>query len=93
MIQIQSKILSNVSKYVKKSGVLVYSTCSIEEEENWQIINNFLNSNQNFKLNSAEKYIPKQFVDKNGCMSILPDLNGLDGIFASRLIKKWFINT
>lgn len=88
MIQIQSSILSNIAKYVKKSGVLVYSTCSIEQEENWQIIDNFLNSNDNFELERGEKYIPEQFIDKNGCMSILPDTNGFDGIFAARMIKR-----
>ena len=88
MIQIQSSILKNIAKYVKKSGTLVYSTCSIEQEENWQIIDNFLNSNGNFKLDLADKFIPKQFVDKNGCMSILPNSDGLDGIFAARLVMK-----
>ena len=88
MIQIQSSILANVAKYVKQSGVLVYSTCSIEEEENWQIIDNFLNSNSNFELDLANKFVPKQFVDNNGCLSILPNSYGLDGIFAARLIKK-----
>ena len=88
MVQIQSSILTNVAKYVKQSGILLYSTCSIEEEENWQIIDNFLNSNSNFELDLAHKFVPKQFVDKNGCLSILPDSYGLDGIFAARLIKK-----
>ena len=84
MVQIQSSILTNVAKYVKQSGILLYSTCSIEEEENWQIIDNFLNSNSNFELDLAKKFVPKKFVDKNGCMSIFPDSNGLDGIFAAR---------
>ncbi len=88
MVKIQTSIISNVSNYVNDYGVLVYSTCSIEEEENWQIIDNFLNSNNNFELDNAKKYIPEKFVDKNGCMSILPQSDGMDGIFAARLIKK-----
>ena len=88
MVQIQSSILANVAKYAKQSGVLLYSTCSIEEEENWQIIDNFLNSNSNFELDLAHKFVPKQFVDEKGCLSILPNSYGLDGIFAARLIKK-----
>ena len=67
--------------------MLVYSTCSIEEEENWGIIDNFLNSNQDFKLDRADKFIPKEYVDKNGCLSIFPPTHNLDGIFAARLIK------
>ena len=34
----------------------------------------------------ANNFIPDQYVDKNGCLSIFP-FNGLDGIFAARLIK------
>ncbi len=84
---IQRSILDNVSKYINKGGALVYSTCSIEKEENWELIENFLNSNTNFKLDSADKFISSKFVDSNGCLSILPSTQGLDGVFAARLIK------
>ena len=87
MVKIQSSIINNISKYLDKKGVLVYSTCSIEEEENWGIIDNFLNSHQDFKLDRADKFIPKEYVDKNGCLSIFPPTHNLDGIFAARLIK------
>ena len=87
IIDIQTEIIANVSKYLDYQGVLVYSTCSIEEEENWGIIDNFLNSNQDFKLDRADKFIPKEYVDKNGCLSIFPPTHNLDGIFAARLIK------
>ena len=43
--KIQQKILENCSKYLKKGGVLIYSTCSILKEENENIINNFINKN------------------------------------------------
>ena len=86
MINIQSKIIKNVAKYLDSRGVLVYSTCSVEEEENWGIINSFLNSNKDFRLDNANNFVPNQYVDKNGCLSIFP-FNGLDGIFAARLIK------
>ncbi len=87
MNQIQKSILENVSKYIKKGGALVYSTCSIEIEENWQIVENFLNSNTNFKLDNADKFISNKFVDNNGCLSIIPGTNGFDGVFAARIIK------
>ena len=88
MINIQSQIIKNVSKYLDSRGVLVYSTCSVEEEENWAIIDNFLNCNKNFRLDKADKFIPKEYVDNNGCLSIFPPIHNLDGIFAARLIKK-----
>jgi len=77
----------DVSQYLKNGGALVYSTCSIEEEENWEIVDNFLNSNANFKLDRADKFISSEYVDKNGCLSIFPSSDGLDGVFAARLIK------
>ena len=86
MNKIQDSILNNVTKNLNPGGILVYSTCSIEEEENWGIINSFLNSNKDFRLDNANNFIPNQYVDKNGCLSIFP-FNGLDGIFAARLIK------
>ena len=48
--KIQMDILNNISKYLKIRGKLVFSTCSIEPEENWGIIKNFLRSNSNFTL-------------------------------------------
>ena len=88
MNKIQNKILNNVAQYLNSGGTLVYSTCSIEKEENWEIINNFLNSNDNFRLDIASKFIPDEYVDENGCLSIFPPIHDLDGIFAARLIKE-----
>jgi len=88
MNKIQLSIMKNVSKYLNNKGVLVYSTCSIEKEENWGIVNNFLNFNDEFQLDRADKFVPTEYVDENGCLSIFPSYKDLDGIFAARLIKK-----
>ena len=45
-----NKILQNTSKYLKLGGIIVYSTCSIEREENNDVINNFLKNNRNFSI-------------------------------------------
>jgi len=87
MTLIQKNILSNTSQYLNVGGSIVYSTCSIEKEENWDIINDFLYLNNNFKLDRAEKYIPTRYVDINGCLSIFPPRDNMDGIFAARLTK------
>lgn len=47
---VQKEILENGSQYLKKGGVLVYSTCSILKEENEEIIHNFMKNNPNFKI-------------------------------------------
>ena len=40
---LQRSIIENVSKYVKKGGTLIYSTCTINKDENENLINEFLN--------------------------------------------------
>ena len=48
--KIQEKILENCSKYVKKGGELVYSTCSILKKENEDMIYKFIKNNTNFEI-------------------------------------------
>lgn len=73
--KIQKIILKNCSQYLKKDGVLVYSTCSILEEENENIIESFLKENNNFEI------------VENGIVNIIPD-NEKDGFFMCKIHKK-----
>jgi len=84
---LQEKILSNCSKYLKVNGVLVYSTCSIEEEENWMIIDKFLKENSNYSIDDASKYVDARFTDSKGAININPYKHSIDGGFAVRLVK------
>ena len=85
--ELQYSLLSKASTLLKKDGVLVYSTCSIEPEENFEVVKKFLVSNPNFKLLSAEDSVSKELVDENGCISTLPHIHQLDGAFAAKLIR------
>ena len=73
--EIQKTILNNCSQYLKKGGDLVYSTCSIFEEENEDIIKEFLEKNCNFEIKS------------NTIINIIPD-DEKDGFFICKLHKK-----
>lgn len=84
---IQKKLLEHASSLVKPGGVIVYSTCTIEPEENCEVVNTFLEKNKNFKLDNAGQYLPKEVVDENGCVQTYPHIHKLDGAFAARLIK------
>ena len=77
--KIQSEILDNCSKYVKKGGTIIYSTCSILKEENQNIIMKFLKNNKDFSIQKIIKN--KEFLD------ILPD-EKQDGFFIAKLKKK-----
>ncbi|MGQ9818522.1 MAG: 16S rRNA (cytosine(967)-C(5))-methyltransferase RsmB [Candidatus Kapaibacteriales bacterium] len=85
---LQKKILSNAVHNVKVGGVIIYSTCSTEPEENEQNIEWFLNNFPNFELVPAEKYLPSIVCD-SGYLLTLPSKHHIDGAFAARLIKKY----
>ncbi len=88
MAKKQLDILSHCSKFIKANGVVVYATCSIEPEENWNVVDRFLNLNPNFRLDDIHSMVPKSWIDKRGAMSTLPYINIVDGIFAVRIIKE-----
>ena len=89
IIEIQEKILKNCSRYLKQGGELVYSTCSILEEENEKIIEKFLNETKKFEIVNLEKDVKefKKYVSKKGFLTINPSKKN-DGFFICKLIKK-----
>ncbi len=87
MNDIQFKYLEKASLLVKVNGTLVYSTCSIEPEENFDIIKKFLAKNENFQLINAGQSFPHELIDENGCIQTLPHIHHMDGAFAAKLIK------
>lgn len=80
---LQGHILRNASKYVKKGGTLIYSTCTLSRDENEGVVEKFLGENPDF----APAIIP---IGVNGvedkCMrTFLPSVTGGDGFFAATL--------
>jgi 16S rRNA (cytosine967-C5)-methyltransferase len=87
MNEFQLKYLEKAASLVKENGVLVYSTCSIEPEENFEIVQKFLEKNNKFKLISAENTLPKELINENGCIQTYPHVNQMDGTFAAKLLR------
>ena len=85
MNAIQKSILYHMSQFVKPNGIIVYATCSIEPEENWEVVNDFLKLNDDFKIESAKQWVPEKWIDENGCLFTFPSKHNADGIFACRL--------
>lgn len=87
IVNIQLELLKKGSTLVKPGGILVYSTCTIEQEENIEVINKFLNENSNFSLVNLADKMPQNLLDENGCILTLPHIHGIDGSFAAKLIR------
>ena len=64
---LQYSILDNASRYVKKGGRILYSTCTISEKENEEVVRKFLKSHEAYSM----------MVEKQ----LFPDLDGSDGFY------------
>ena len=73
LVEIQKKILNNAAKYVKSGGTLVYSTCTINKDENQLQISEFLNNHWEFELISEKQFLPTE---------------NIDGFYVCKMIKK-----
>lgn len=87
LVMLQRRILEQVSKYVKPKGKLVYSTCTVNRQENDGNVK-WIKENLPFELQSLEGIVPEQLKCENGCLQIYPGQYGMDGFFVSLFIKK-----
>ncbi|MCC3357521.1 16S rRNA (cytosine(967)-C(5))-methyltransferase RsmB [Bacillus sp. REN16] len=91
LAKIQLDILTEVSSLLKKDGILVYSTCTIDYEENEGVIKAFLEQNKDYMLDETiENYLPeivKPYI-KNGQLQLYPHYFGTDGFYIARLRKQ-----
>lgn len=83
----QEMLLENAARLVKPGGVLVYSTCTIEPEENAAMIAAFLERHPEFSVDRADRFLPPEVVTPEGFVATLPHVHFMDGSFAARLVK------
>ncbi|WP_338452007.1 16S rRNA (cytosine(967)-C(5))-methyltransferase RsmB [Niallia oryzisoli] len=89
--KIQKTLLDSVSPLLKKGGILVYSTCTIDQEENHQVVEAFLKQHPEFERDdSVRDRMPDPIrpIVKNGEMQILPQHMNSDGFYIACLRKK-----
>jgi 16S rRNA (cytosine967-C5)-methyltransferase len=88
MAEAQKEILDHAAAIVRPGGgVVIYSTCTIEPEENEDVVRWFLETHSDFRLDPAENYIPAE-VCQNGFLQTLPHIHSIDGAFAARLVRQ-----
>lgn len=90
LVQLQREILLAASEYVKSGGTLIYSTCTINKQENVENAQWF-EANSDFRHDSLVPFLPKQLQNnstaEDGYIQILPSKE-FDGFFISRFVKQ-----
>ncbi|MFD2612924.1 16S rRNA (cytosine(967)-C(5))-methyltransferase RsmB [Paenibacillus gansuensis] len=89
---LQYDILRSVAGLLRKDGVLVYSTCTIEPEENEKQVQRFLSEHPDYQLDTElDSLVPRAVLEKarlsEGMLQILPQHFHTDGFFIARLRK------
>ena len=90
LARMQNKFLQNAAGWLKPKGILVYCTCTLNREENQDVIKNFLNNHPEFKLEEVSPFLPEpahKLIDAQGFFQTWPPAHRMDGFFAARLKK------
>jgi 16S rRNA (cytosine967-C5)-methyltransferase len=88
LLIIQHNILNNAALYVKIGGVLVYSTCTINKQENRAQIDRFLTEHSDFELQTIElNHTLSSMQIEDGMLQLLPIDDLTDGFFIAKLKK------
>jgi 16S rRNA (cytosine967-C5)-methyltransferase len=77
----QLKILKNASKLIKRGGRIIYSTCSLEVEENEDVCQRFLSENTEFRL--LKPNVSEIFLTERGFARTFPQRDKMDGFFVA----------
>jgi 16S rRNA (cytosine967-C5)-methyltransferase len=86
LAQRQQRLLFNAAEAVKQGGRLIYSTCSVEIEENEGVRQAFLENHKGFK--SAELRLPPSLMTPLGAARTWPHRDGTDGFFICAFERK-----
>ncbi|MCH6560389.1 16S rRNA (cytosine(967)-C(5))-methyltransferase RsmB, partial [candidate division KSB1 bacterium] len=85
--KIQKKLLTNAARLLKQKGTLAYSTCTLEPEENEELIEEFLKEHAEFRIGLDSESLHKTFSTPKGYWTSVPYEHKMDGVFAVKLIK------
>lgn len=83
--EIQYEILSASARYVRKGGILVYSTCTVLPRENQENVERFLSEHKDFE---AVDFRVGELASSCGMLSLSPDIDDTDGFFVAKMRRK-----
>ena len=92
IVALQRKMIRHAAKLVKPGGYLIYSTCTINPDENQFIVEDFLSENSDFTGTDIREDMPEQLLShmkNNYSIQILPHYLESDGFYIAKLRKDW----
>ena len=84
LVRKQAELLARTADIVAPGGLLIYSTCSLEPEENARQVNRFLEAHPQFRREGSDTF-PAALTSPEGDLMIIPQRDRMDGAFAARL--------
>ncbi|SVE32876.1 uncharacterized protein METZ01_LOCUS485730 [marine metagenome] len=84
LVALQSELLASAATLLTDGGILVYSTCTLEQEENEEVVDAFLATHPDFHIQVTDA-VPEQYLDSAGRLVVTPQATGFDGAFAVRM--------
>ncbi|MEE9162049.1 MAG: 16S rRNA (cytosine(967)-C(5))-methyltransferase RsmB [Candidatus Neomarinimicrobiota bacterium] len=88
LTKLQASLLKHAARNLRPGGVLIYATCSLEAEENRELVEEFLSKEAGFSLAVLPRGIPRAWCDNDGALATFPPEHEVDGMFAVRLESK-----
>lgn len=89
---LQGELLQEAARLLRPGGTLVYSVCTLEEEETGEVCRKFTRENPGFSCSSLVPYLPGDLAREpgasGGALYIYPHRHRLDGFFLARWEKK-----
>lgn len=85
MKNLQLQMLDAASQYIKPGGIIVYSTCTIEPEENEKVVEKFLEQHSEFEPENLIPFVPEKYLWTKYYLRTFPHRHQCDGSFAVRI--------
>jgi 16S rRNA (cytosine967-C5)-methyltransferase len=87
LVQVQGELLDRAASLVQTAGALVYSTCSIDRDENEGVVGAFLARHPDFLVSSLQGLLPAELVTPEGYYRSWPQRHEMAGAFGALLVR------